>query len=167
MRDLTFWFGVFTLFSASVAAQTTADILHNRYARPNREEMQIHPGISITVQYGLDLQACEIRVHTTTRSLLIQAPDAPMFPEIVTEIINEIAPMDERGKPGMKMITSAGCNVQSVEEYERITITRSTHEGLPLQPARENPALLIFKKPECVEMQKARLSMLSMSARTQ
>jgi hypothetical protein len=78
MRDLMLWFGVFALFSASAAAQTTADILHSRYARPNREEMQVHPGISITVQYGLDIQACEIRVHTTTRSLLIQEPDAPM-----------------------------------------------------------------------------------------
>jgi|ERR1700723_2381800 hypothetical protein len=166
MRDLTLWFGVF-MFSASSAAQTTADILHNRYARPTREEMQVRPGISITVQYGRDLQACEIRVHTTTRSLLIQEPDAPMLPQIVTEIINEIAPMDERGKPGMKMNISAGCNVQSIEEYERVTITRSSHECLPLQPARENPALLVFKKPECVEMQKARLPKGSMSARTQ
>jgi hypothetical protein len=91
----------------------------------------------------------------------------PYAPEIVTEIINEIAPMDERGTPGMKMITSAGCNVQSIEEYERVTITRSTHECLPLQPARENPALLVFKKPECVEMQKARLPKSSMPARTQ
>jgi len=100
MRDLTLWFGVFTLFSTSAAAQTTVDILHNRYARPNREEMQVRPGISITVQYGLDLQACEIRVHTTTTSLLIREPDAPMLLEILTEIINEIAPMDARGKAG-------------------------------------------------------------------
>jgi hypothetical protein len=55
--------------------------------------MQVRPGISITVQYGLDLQACEIRVHTTTTSLLIREPDAPMLPEILTEIINEIAPI--------------------------------------------------------------------------
>jgi hypothetical protein len=146
MGDLTLWLGIFMLFSASAAAQTTADILHNRYARPNREEMQVRPGISMTVQYGLDLQACEIRVHTTTTSLLIEEPGAPMLPEIVTEIISEIAPVDERGKSGMKVITSAGCNVQSIEEYERVTITRSTHECLPLQPARENPAWLVFKE---------------------
>jgi hypothetical protein len=103
--------------------------------------MQVRPGISITVQYGLDLQACEIRVHTTTTSLLIQELDASMLPEILTEIINEIAPIDARGKPGMKMNISAGCNVQSIEEYERATMTRSSHECLPLQPTRKNPAL--------------------------
>lgn len=157
MRNLGLWFGLLVGVSAAAGAQTTASNLHNRYSQPNREEMQARPGVSVTVQYGLDQQACEIRVHPTTTSLLIKEPEAPMLPEIVTEIIDEIAPLDERGKPGTKMIEFAGCNVLRIDEYESVTITRSAHECLPLQPARENPAVLTFKKPECVEIQKARL----------
>jgi hypothetical protein len=155
MRNLARWIGFIVWLSAYAAAQTTAANLHNRYAEPNREEMEARPGVSIIVQYGLDRQACEIRIQSNSRSLFFEEPEAPMRPEVVTEIIDEIVPLDERGKPGMPMIVFAGCNTLSIQEYEFVTITRSSHECLPLQAARENPAQLIFKKPECSEMQKA------------
>jgi hypothetical protein len=156
MSNLGLWLGFFVGVSATAGAQTTAANLHNRYAQPNREEMQARPGVSVTVQYGLDQQACEIRIHPTTTSLLMKEPEAPMLPEIVSAIIDEIVPQDDRGKPGTKMIEFAGCNVLRIDEYESVTISRSAHECLPLQPERENPAILTFKKPECVEIQKAR-----------
>lgn len=157
MRNRCFWFGwLFAFSSAAAMGQTTASSLHNRYGQPNREEMQVRPGISMTVQYGLDQQACEIRIYTTTSSLLANAPEVPMLPETVTQIIDEIAPEDERGKSKMKMIENAGCNAMRIDEYENLTITRSTHECLPVQPAREFPAILTFNKAECVETEKAR-----------
>ena len=156
MRNLGFWLGWFVALSTAAVAQTTATDLHNRYAQPIREEMQVRPGISITVQYGLDEQACEIRIHPTTTSLLAEDSEAPMPPDTVTEIIDEVAPEDERGKPGMKMIEYAGCNGMSIDQYQSVTINGYTHECLPLQPAREYPATLTFNKPECAEIQRAR-----------
>ena len=156
MRNPGFWLGWFVVLSAAAVAQTTATNLHNRYAQPNREEMQVRPGISITVQYGLNEQACEIRIHPTTTSLLAKDSEAPMLPDTVTEVIDEVAPEDERGKPGMKRIEFAGCNALSIDQYESVTINRYTHECLPLQPAREHPAILTFNKPECAAIEKAR-----------
>jgi hypothetical protein len=48
VRQLALWLVI--LASAWAAAQTTAAVLHNRHVEPNREEMQVRPGVSITVQ---------------------------------------------------------------------------------------------------------------------
>jgi hypothetical protein len=111
--------------------------------------MQARQRISIAVQYGLNLQACQLRIHPTDATLLVNEPEALMLPEIVTEIVDEILPIDERGKLAMSMRTYAGCNVISTNEYERVTIIRATHECGPLQPAREYPAVLKFRNSNC------------------
>jgi hypothetical protein len=118
--------------------------------------MQARPGISITVQYGLDLQACEIRIHPINASLLIKEPETLMIPDTVTELVNELIPLSERGNPGMSTITSSGCNKLTTQEYEHVTIIRGSHDCLPLQSAREFPATLLFKKTECASVEKAR-----------
>ena len=156
MKRLLFRLGGLALISGWAAGQTTATVLHNRYAVPHREEMQARPGISITVQYGLDLQACEIRIHPMNASLLRKEPETLMIPDTVTELVNELIPLSERGNPGMSTITSSGCNKLTTQEYEHVTIIRGSHDCLPLQSAREFPATLLFKKTECASVEKAR-----------
>ena len=135
--------------------QISANALHNRYPAPSREQIQVRPGISITVQYGASLIACEVRIHLTSTSLLDKESGHLMVPDTVTEIIKEISPESERGKAGMSLHSSAGCNWMSWQEYEFVDITRATHECLPLQVARELPAVLTFKWPECAALQKS------------
>ncbi len=156
MKRLAFWLGGMALISGWAAGQTTATVLHNRYAVPHREEMQARPGISITVQYGLDLQACEIRIHPMSATIVGKQPETLMIPDIVTEIIDELIPLSERGKAGMGIRTSSGCNTLATQEYEHVTIIRSSHDCLPLQSSREFPATLVYKKPECASVEKAR-----------
>ena len=150
-----FWLGVLALF---VTSDQNANWLHNAYGTPTREELSVRQGMSVTVKYGRDLQACEIRIHPSNSSLLMKEPETLMVPELVTEVIDELAPVTERGKGGLKTLSSAGCNQLSVIEFEDVTITRASHECLPLQPAREFPATLIFKKPECAGIEQARLA---------
>jgi hypothetical protein len=111
--------------------------------------MRARQGISIAAQYGLNLQACQLRIHPTDATRPVNEPEALMLPDIVTEIIDEILPVDERGKLGTSMRTNAGCNVLTTNEYERVTIIRATHECGPLQPAREYPAVLKFRNSNC------------------
>jgi len=149
------WFAILALF---FPFGQTANSLHNSYGSPTREEMPVRQGISVTVQYGRDLQVCELRIHPTTLSLLMNEPETPMMPELVTQILDELVPVGERGKGGRKTLISAGCNVLSVDEFKHVTISRATHECLPLQSAREQPAMVTFKKPECAEIEKAKLT---------
>ena len=150
--------GLAFISGPTAAGQVTASRLHNHFGQPFREEMQARQGVSIAVLYGLDLQACELRIHPTDTALLVNAPETLMQPNIVTEIIDEILPIDERGKSGTSIRTYMGCNVSSTDEYERVTITRTTDECGTLQPAREYRAILTFKNSGCITGQEARLA---------
>lgn len=154
METPIFWLG-FALF---VTSGQTSISLHNAYGSPTREELPVRQGTSVTVQYGSDLQVCEMRIHPTTVSLLMKEPETLMMPELVTDIIDELVPVRERGKAGLKIREYAGCNELSVEEFEYVTISRASHECLPLQPGREFPATVTFKKSECAEIEKAKLT---------
>ncbi len=136
-----------------------ANSLHNAYGNPTREELSVRQGISVTVQYGRDLQVCEMRIHPTTVSLLLKEPETLMMPELVTDIIDELVPVKERGEAGVRYDTASGCNVYSVEKFDHVTISRASHNcGSPLQPAREYPAIVTFKKLECSNIEKAKLA---------
>lgn len=138
-----------------------ANSLHNVYGNPTREELSVRQGISVTVQYGRDLQVCEMRIHPTTVSLLLKEPETLMMPELVTEIIDELVPVRERGKAGLTYDTASGCNVYSVEKFDHVTISRASrasHNCSPLQPAREYPAIVTFEKLECSNIEKAKLT---------
>jgi hypothetical protein len=150
MVRLALWLGSLALISGSAGGQVTASRLHNHFGQPFREDMQARQGVSIAALYGPNLQAGELRIHPTDTAFLVNGPATLMEPDIVTAIIDEILPVDERGKFGMSMRTNLGCNVSSTDEYKRVTITHSTHECGPLQPAREYPAILTFKNSCCI-----------------
>ena len=157
MRAFFVFCGLSLCLQQSVAiGQVTANALHNRYPAPLKEEIEVRLGISLTVRYGAGLIACEVRIHPTGTSLLQKEPETLMNPQTVTEIIQEIAPESERGKAGESMVIASGLSWQTIHEYEFVDITRSTLERLPLQANRESPAMLIFKRPECAALQKAR-----------
>ena len=130
MRPLFVFLGLgICLQQGAACGQVTANALHNRYPAPLQEEIEVRPGISLTVRYGTGLIACEVRVHPTGTSLFQKKPE----------------------------ILFSGCNEQSTHTYEFVDIMRSSHECLPLQTAREFPATLVFKRPECAALQQARL----------
>lgn len=77
-----------------------------------------------------------------------------MSPEVVTEILEEVAPANTRGKETGKMIQNAGCNEFQTVEYGNTTITRSTHNCLPLKLEREMRATVAFKRDICSKQNK-------------
>ncbi len=67
--------------------QASANASHNRYPAPTVDDMEVRPEISLTVQYGPDQIAFEMRIHPTSASLLVTEPESMMVPETVKEII--------------------------------------------------------------------------------
>lgn len=122
--------------------------LRNRYGEPDVERFAVQPGISLAVEYGSDHLVCQALIEPP--QTLIHGEEAVplMSSEAVTEILEDIAPTDERGKV-VQTITTNGCNEFQILEYENVSITRSTHNCLPLKPEREMRATAVFKRETC------------------
>jgi hypothetical protein len=89
---------------ATIIPMQDSQDFHGRYGEPDSERFTARPGISVSVAYGPDHQACQILVEPP-RSLLYAEDQLPlMSSEAVTEIIEEIAPDDARGKETNKIL---------------------------------------------------------------
>jgi hypothetical protein len=89
------------------------------------------------VEYGYDHLACSALIEPPQPLIYAENDVLFMSPEAVTEILEQVAPANMRGKETGKTITMAGCKEFQIVEYENTTITLSTHNCLPLKPARE------------------------------
>jgi hypothetical protein len=146
--------GSFLIATASVLLSQSSQDFHNRYGEPDRERFAARPGISLTLDYGFDHLACNALIEPP-QPLIYRENDALlMSPEAVTEILEEVAPASMRGKETGKTITAAGCNEFQIVEYENITITRSTHNCLPLKPERDMRATVAFRRDICLKQNK-------------
>ena len=122
---------------------------HSRFGEPTAESFTAGPGISLTVQYGSDRLVCQALIEPP-RMLLHGEESVPnMSSDVVTKIVEEIAPAHVRGKELNRAISNAGCNQFTIIEYENAVITRSTHNCIPLQPDREIRATVSFKRAVC------------------
>jgi len=136
-----------------VLPQSTQD-LHNWYGESDLERFMARPGIGLTVQYGSDHLACQVLIEPP-QPLIYTKEDVPlMSSETVTEILEEIVPAHMRGKETGKVITMSGCNEFQIVEYENVSISRSTHNCLPLKPEREMRATIGFKRDICPKQTK-------------
>lgn len=122
---------------------------HNRFGEPTAESFDAGPGISLTVQYGSDRLVCQALIDPPQMLLHGEEPVPNMSSEEVTKIVEGIAPEEVRGKELLRTITNGGCNQFTIAQYENVVITRSSHNCLPLQPEREMPATVAFKRDSC------------------
>ena len=72
-----------------------------------------------------------------------------MSSDAITKVLEEIAPAVARGKENGKSITMSGCNKFEIVEYENVSITRSTHNCVPLSTNRDVRATVSFKRDAC------------------
>lgn len=128
--------------------------LRNRYGEPDLERFIARPEIGLTIQYGSDHLACQVLIEPPQPLIYTEAKVPLMSSEAVTEILEETAPAQMRGKESGKAITMSGCNEFQIVEYENVVITRSTHNCLPLKPEREMRATIAFKRDICPKQTK-------------
>jgi hypothetical protein len=77
-----------------------------------------------------------------------------MSSETVADILEEVVPVGTRGKKMGDLHTVSGCNEIELTQYEKVSITRSTHNCLPLKPEREMRATVTFKRVVCQSQSK-------------
>jgi hypothetical protein len=147
MRTLV---GYLLVAAGAVALAQTPQDLRNRYGEPEVERFAVRPGIGLTVQYGSDHLACQILIEPEQPIIAGQESETRfMSSETVTNILNEIVPLDTRGTEVNQVHMVSGCNQFDITEYQALSITRSTHNCVPLQPERESRATVIYKRDGC------------------
>jgi hypothetical protein len=122
---------------------------HSRYGEPDVERFQVRPGISLTVQYGSDHQACEIiigppepLIHQVQQTQFISS-------DAVAEILEEVAPIAMRGAVISRGSFQSSCAVSSVTEYENVTVARGMSGCSTSSPDHDSSTQIIFKRDTC------------------
>jgi hypothetical protein len=141
--------GCLLLVASSLLAAQTSQELRSRYGAPNRERFAARPGISVTVEYDSHGLVCEELLEPPQPLLRAPNQDAFMSSDAVTDVLEELVPLGSRGPQIGSMITNSGCNQMRLTDYLLVSITRSTHNCLPLRPEREMRAALSFKRDTC------------------
>lgn len=133
----------------SIATSQTAQELTSRYGEPDLERFAVRPGISLTVEYGSNRLACRMLIEKTRSPFGDPEETEYMRPEVVSEIIDELVPEFQRGAEVSQFMLNTGCNAATTTMYERFTISRSTHNCVPLKPERESRATIVRKDDAC------------------
>ena len=141
--------GCFVLMAACFGAAQTSQELHSQYGEPDIERFTARPGIGLTVEFGSDGLACQELLEPLQPLLHREEQASFMSSDVVTEVLEEIAPADIRGKDTGKTITMSGCNAFEIVEYEHLWITRSIHDCVPSSPNRDVRAVVAFKRDVC------------------
>lgn len=125
----------------------TSQGLRQRYGNPDVERYVVRPGIVMTV-FAKDGQPCEVVIEPW-HSLISNDTSLKLIPsDKVTEILDEVLPLTQRGKLLRDISFTGGCNLIRTCDYEMVTIIRTircTSDG----GAWESPMQVRFKTSRC------------------
>ena len=111
-----------------VVSQTNGDFLQ-RYQSPKKGTYVVRPNIIMSVKFGDDSSAKDvcravIEPETTASSNEV---GSEIFPsELALEIIDEVAPITQRGKLINSVSFNGGCTGMKADLYEEVTINHVT-----------------------------------------
>jgi hypothetical protein len=142
--------GCLAVAAGTVLVAQSSNDFHARYGQSDLERFQVCPGISLTVQYGSNHRACQIVIGPLQPLIHQEGETQFVSSESISEILEEVAPVAARGK----QISGNGgfqssCAVDSIGDYENLTISRVTSACRAASPDRDSGAQIIFKPDAC------------------
>jgi hypothetical protein len=105
------------------AATTT----QQRFAKYRKiEAYEVRPGILMMPRYTADNELCEIGLEKLHYSPSLIRLDSGLSRKEINEILDELVPADERGKPSKdtvgNLITRGGHSLTTIIEFENVSI---------------------------------------------
>jgi hypothetical protein len=144
----------FLVAAASFVLAPSSRDLHNRYGEPDMERFIARPGIGLTVEYSSDHLACQALVEPP-QPLVHQEEQPPlMSSDGVSEVLEQTAPAATRGKEINTVFFVSGCNETRINDYENISIMRSTHTCDPSSNDQDVRTTIMFKRDVCPKQTK-------------
>jgi hypothetical protein len=109
----------------SVCAQTK-DELRRKFGTPIAETFIVRPGIVVTARYNQSGRIRELLIAPEMTDL-IKSKNKTLSHDVLREIIDELVPAKERGKPGISGFLNLACLPEndcagSSEDYENLNI---------------------------------------------
>jgi hypothetical protein len=133
----------------SVVLAPSSQELHKRYGEPNLERFMARPGIALTAEYGSDHSACWVLIEPP-RPLFHPEESLPlMSSDTITEILEEIVPVNTRGLSISSSIESRGCAESRRTQYQGLTIERVRNNCLSPTPEHEVRATIAYTRDVC------------------
>jgi len=133
----------------SVVVAPSSPELHKRYGGPNLERFMARPGIALTAEYGSDHSACWVLIEPP-RPLFHPEESLPlMSSDTVTELLEEIVPVNIRGMSISSSISSMGCAESRRTQYQGLTIDRVKNTCLSPTPEHDVRATVTYKRDIC------------------
>ena len=96
------------LFCVTAMAQTSND-LRQRYGAPASETFLVREGIIVTATYAKNGKPSELLIEPVRPATPIKSSTARLSLEVLNEIIDELVPLKERGKPLFAGFVNARC----------------------------------------------------------
>jgi hypothetical protein len=126
----------------------TAQTLHERYGQPVSETYLVRPNVIATARYGSSGHVCEIVVNPRKPSSIIKSGNNSIDSKELTEVLDEIVPMNERGKYMIGTFDNITClpdnDCQGVHgSWEKVVIYRNGGTR------NEHYATIQWKREEC------------------
>jgi hypothetical protein len=118
------------LFVTLSAGAQSSDDLKSKYGAPFKA-FEIRPGIMMTVKFGENGQASEMRIehHAATDSKVYLDMTIPSY--LFKEIVDELVPVAERGAKGefSGLMLIVGGSGTSTDDYENVAITYYSNQS--------------------------------------
>jgi hypothetical protein len=134
---------------AGMVLTQSSQEFHSKYGEPDLERFSVRPGISLTVQYGSDHEACQI-VIGPPEPLIHQLEQTQFISsDAVSELLEEVAPVATRGAVINRFSFQSSCAVSSVTEYENVTIARGMSGCSTSGPDHDSSTHIVFKRDIC------------------
>jgi|SRR5580700_465269 hypothetical protein len=148
MKRATF---LLTAGAVMVLTQSSQEF-HSRYGEPDVERFQARPGISLTVQYGSDHQACQIIIGPP-EPLIHQVGETQFISsDAVSELLEEVAPVTTRGALLNRSSFQSSCAVSYITDYENVSIARGMSGCKTSSPDHDSSTEIVFKREICPKM---------------
>jgi hypothetical protein len=117
------------LIAMPTVAQTRSEF-RQRYESPKVGIYVVRPGVIMSVKFGNESlwkdYACEAIIKPKSSLTPNADSSETMSAELVSEIIDEVVAVAQRGKLINELSVNGGCNGWRISIYENVTISRAT-----------------------------------------
>jgi|ERR1700722_1327675 len=141
--------GFFLIAAAGFFLAQSSDDLHRRYGEPDLERFQVRPGIELTVEYGSDHLACKMTIEPSQSQPHQEGQSQRMASDVVSEILEEIAPVATRGAVLTRGSFQADCAGGYLTDYANVTIERGFSACEISKPDHDSGVRITFKRGAC------------------
>jgi len=116
---------LFCLLIASVSAQTSAE-LRQKYGEPTDGRYLVRPHMTAFQFYSEQLHACVIEIRSIFQPTGLDESGELLAPELSEAVIDELAPLEKRGKYSGTYDAEWGRSGEITSLYENVAIRRHT-----------------------------------------